>query len=125
MHRQTDYKPEYDDMVLKWLADGKTLYAFGQHVGVCTATLYNWRDNNTSFLEAITRGRELTKEWGLEFLNKNLENQKINNGVFNLYCINVLKLKTKDDAPPPPPVDNNANNVALKLIDYLDSVAKK
>lgn len=106
MTRQSDYKPEYDDMVLEWLAEGNTLRSFAVNIGVSSATLYNWRENQ-SFLDAIKKGRKVAHEiYAEQFLYDNLENQKVNNVMAILYCRNVLGIKTKDDdTPPPPPVE--------------------
>lgn len=97
-HRPTKYKPEYDDMVVDWLADGKTLQSFGEHIGASNATLYNWQKNQ-SFLDAIKKGRKIAHEiYSEQFLYDKLENQKINNVITILYCRNVLNIKTKDDS---------------------------
>lgn len=105
--RPTDYRQEYDSQVTEWLADGKTLYAFGKHISVNTSTLYEWRDNYQSFSEAIKNGRELAKEWGMQFLADSVKDDKIQPVPFVMYCRNVLNFKTKDDTPPPAlPPDN-------------------
>ena len=99
MTRKSDYKLEYDEQVIEWLAEGKTFASFGKELGVSNSTIYEWKDVNPSFSEAIKRGREIAKDVHSEqFLVDNLENQKLNNVVTVLYCRNVLGIKTKDDS---------------------------
>ena len=98
MIRKIDYKPEYDEQVIEWLAEGKTLSNFAKSIGVNNSTVWRWSKVENSFCNAIKEGREIAKNVHSEqFLMDNLENQKLNNVVTILYCRNVLNIKTKDD----------------------------
>lgn len=46
------YRPEYCDEVITFLADGYSLAAFAGHVGVSRQTLYNWMEANPAFAGA-------------------------------------------------------------------------
>lgn len=106
--RPTKYKPEYANQVRDWLSNGKTLYAFGVHKGVCTKTIYEWRDANPDFLQAITDGKALALEWGQQFVVDALRDNTVQSVPFIMYCRNFLKLKTKDD-------DTPAQNIKIEL----------
>jgi hypothetical protein len=97
MTRKSDYKKQYDDQVIEWLAEGKTLYCFGKELGVGTSTLYDWKNNHASFSEAIKKGRELSKEWGMQFVADAVRDNTVQSVPFIMYCRNFLNLKTKDD----------------------------
>lgn len=114
--RPTNYKDEYDEQVTEWLAVGKTLASFAEKIGVSYVSIWDWAQAHDNFSYAIKKGREIaSKIYAEKFLIDNIENQNINNVIAILYCRNVLKIKTKDDAPPPHiPQDNFNYNEVIK-----------
>lgn len=115
--RPTKYKQEYADQVRDWLANGKTLYAFGVEKGVGTRTLYEWRDSNPDFLQAIKDGRELAIEWGHQFVADAVRDNTIQSVPFIMYCRNFLKLKTKDDDTPAQQIKIELKKEDMEIID--------
>lgn len=56
--RPTDYRPEYDRIVEGLCKLGATDPEIAEALGVCIATVKNWRKANASFLAATKRGKE-------------------------------------------------------------------
>lgn len=61
--RPTRYKPEYCEMLIDHMKQGKPFETFGNKVGVTYQTLYNWAQNHDEFFEAKCMG----EAWALEF----------------------------------------------------------
>lgn len=95
--RPTDYKPEYCDMVIEWLASGKLMYDFADKIGANIVTVHRWRKTNPEFCKAITEGEELKSYWGQKFVQEAVRDHTIQGVPFVMYCRNFLKLKTRDD----------------------------
>jgi hypothetical protein len=63
MHRKTDYKTEYDDMIIEHMEQGFSFESFAGVVGCCLQTLYNWAERNPSFLESKKIGFEKSRQF--------------------------------------------------------------
>jgi hypothetical protein len=63
MHRKTDYKTEYDDMIIEHMEQGFSFESFAGVVGCCLQTLYNWAERNPSFLESKKIGFEKSRHF--------------------------------------------------------------
>ncbi len=57
--RPTAYKEEFDDQVFKLCLLGHTDKELAFVLGVCEATINNWKHDHPSFLESLLRGKEL------------------------------------------------------------------
>jgi hypothetical protein len=126
MTRQSDYKFEYDEQVVEWLAEGKTLASFAKKIGVNNSTLWRWSKIEPTFCNAIKDGHEIaTNIHAPQFMLDAVRDSTVQSVPFVMYCRNVLKLKTKDESAPALPTDSSANDVSLKLIEYIDNMSKK
>ena len=71
MHRKTDYKTEYDDMIIEHMEQGYSFESFAGVVGCSNKTLYNWADRNPSFLHAKELGFEKSRKfWEIEAIKQ-------------------------------------------------------
>jgi len=61
MVAQAKYKDEYCQIATKVLAEGESLAAICAELGVSRTTLYEWRDNNPSFRDAIETGLQMAQ----------------------------------------------------------------
>ena len=59
----TKYKPEYCDTVIQLAEDGLSFTELAVELGVARATLYNWREENPEFLDALEKAREKSMSW--------------------------------------------------------------
>lgn len=53
------YKPEYDDLAYKYCLLGATDAELASFLGVCEKTVNNWKIEYDSFLQSVTRGKDL------------------------------------------------------------------
>ena len=56
MTRAAKYRPEFCDKAVMILENGKSLAAVCAALDISRTTLYEWRDSNPDFSEAIERG---------------------------------------------------------------------
>jgi transposase-like protein len=61
--RPTTYNPEYADRAIEMGKQGASIVEIACDIGVSRQTLYNWRDANPEFLDAITRAAEESQSW--------------------------------------------------------------
>lgn len=61
--RKTLYKPEYDDNVIEWGAQGKSLVWMCAELGISRQTIWDWRKANPSFDEAMNIARAKSQQW--------------------------------------------------------------
>lgn len=98
MTRQSDYKPEYDEQVIDWLADGGTVAGFAKKIGVNNTTIYRWVKAFPSFSNSIKEGQDIAiKLYAPQFMLDAVRDDTVQSVPFIMYCRNVFGLKTKDD----------------------------
>jgi hypothetical protein len=54
--RPSEYRPEYDEMVIECMAQGLSLTAFAGMVRVSRETVYRWKSAHSTFRDAVSRG---------------------------------------------------------------------
>ena len=59
--RPTKYKEEYNELVYNYSLLGATDSELASFLGVCVATIHNWRNTEPLFLESIKKGKEQAK----------------------------------------------------------------
>lgn len=69
--RPSSYKPEYCDLLIEHMKQGKSFQSFGAQINVAASTLYNWAESHKDFLEAYKVG----KTYCLEFWESISRNQ--------------------------------------------------
>ena len=57
----TKYRPEYCELLVGHMAEGLSFESFAGLLGVCKQTIYNWLDENPSFLDAKNKGFEANR----------------------------------------------------------------
>lgn len=61
--RPQAFKPAYCDEAIEFLAQGYSITALAGYLGVCRATIYNWKDEHPEFLDAINKGLAKSVLW--------------------------------------------------------------
>lgn len=61
--RKPAYKPEYDDKVIEWGAQGKSMVWMCAELGICKQTIFNWRKEYPSFDDAMNIARMKSQQW--------------------------------------------------------------
>lgn len=90
------YKPEYVQMLIEHMAEGRPFETFGAIVGYGRNKLYEWLDEYPAFGDAKRIGFEMGLHWWLEQGRKNLiinPDEKFNTAVwvFTLKAIYALR----------------------------------
>lgn len=70
--RKTLYKPEYDDSVIEWGAQGKSLVWMCAELGISRQTIWDWRKANPSFDEAMHIARAKSQQWWEDIGQENI-----------------------------------------------------
>jgi hypothetical protein len=62
--RPSKYSPDYCSEVVIFLSEGHSVTAFAGHIGVSRATVFNWANEHSEFLDALKAGQAAaTKFW--------------------------------------------------------------
>jgi hypothetical protein len=62
--RPSKYSEDYCQEVIDFLGKGHSVTAFAGHIGVSRATVFNWANEHTEFLDALKAGQAAaTKFW--------------------------------------------------------------
>lgn len=100
--RPSAYKPEYCDMLINHMAEGRSIESFAGVVGVCFKTVYNWQKEYPDFLQAFKTGNakrfDYFEKVGLEGLHTIREtdgeggsySKAINAAVYKLFMANLF-----------------------------------
>ena len=91
------YKPEYCDLLIKHMSQGKSLATFGAVVGVSRNAIYEWIDRYPEFAEAKEQASQKCQEWFEQRLQAKLLGVKSSNFDPKLIDATVLifALKTR------------------------------
>src|SRR5262252_3316717 len=55
--RPSEYREEYDQLVIEFMGQGFSLTAFAGHIRVARDTVYEWIKRHASFSDAVARAR--------------------------------------------------------------------
>lgn len=69
--RPTDYRPEYCQAVVEFMAEGYTATAFAGEIGVSRDTIYAWASKHHEFSDALRMGQAKSLRWWEERLRSN------------------------------------------------------
>jgi hypothetical protein len=61
--RPTDYRPEYCEAVIDFMAQGYSLTAFAGSIRVARETVYAWIKTYSDFSDAVSRARATRVQW--------------------------------------------------------------
>lgn len=87
--RPTLYKPEYCTEIIEHMKKGFSMESFAGKIGVCTDSIYAWRDVHEEFSEAIKSGKAASRYWWEDRLVQTVDNPKEMNATsvyFALKC---------------------------------------
>lgn len=93
--RPTDYKPEYCDEVVSFMADGRHVIEFAAHIGVAKSTVYKWAEELPEFSDALKKAQTKSMAWWIN-LDKN-KASGINSGGSDTLIIHMLKCKDREE----------------------------
>lgn len=113
------YKPEYCDLLVKHMSQGKSLATFGSTVGVSRNTIYDWIKRYPEFEEAKDLASQKCQEWFEQRLQAKLLGVKSPNFDPKLIDATVLifALKTRFHESYGDKTDNEAGKPVNIFID--------
>ncbi|MDF2366329.1 transposase [Sneathiella sp.] len=79
MARPTKYRPEMKNEVLSMMQEGASIQEVSAALGICRASLYNWKRQYPEFLDTIKRGESCSQAWWERQGRQNLKNRNFNN----------------------------------------------
>lgn len=135
--RPSKYDPEYCELVVLHMSQGKALRSFGPKVNVHLDTLYEWQAAHPEFSEAIKKGRDkqyaFLEEKGLDgFFNTSITNEdgskvncSLNTRVWELFMQNMFDWSRKTDIKAETQTQHSADPELTKLlVDKAEKLAK-
>ncbi len=112
--RPSAYKPEYCELVVHEMKQGKCIREVAAIFDVSTVTFYAWMDKHVDFLNAVQRGRDQSYKWWIEqgrnglFDSSTVEASpdgtvskafcKINSRIYELFMHNMFDWSKKQTA---------------------------
>lgn len=96
--RPTDYKPEYCEAVVEFMAKGYSIEAFAGFIGVTKQTIYNWKESFPEFLDAVQLGTAKCQYWWEQQGNTSLHDGKnFSDRTWKFNMQNRFKWKDRQD----------------------------
>ena len=94
--RPTEYRPEYDDLIVERAQEGACFTEFAAEVGVSRQTLHNWKKAHPSFLDAYTRAEQVGEAyWAKKLRTELMLDNKANAPLVKLYFANRFNWSDK------------------------------
>lgn len=98
--RPTLYDPKYCDEVVEHMKEGLSFESFAGKIGVSKQTIYDWKDKNPEFLDAVGRGLEACRLFwekkGIEHLIYDPKGEQINSQIWSLNIRNRFPKEWSD-----------------------------
>ena len=94
--RPTDYREEYCDKVIELAKIGYTHIQIAAEFEIAERTLYDWKNNNPKFLQALTRAKAISKANFMKKAYDNLENKDFNTNLLKLILSHNYKIDTSE-----------------------------
>ena len=117
MTRLAKFKPEFCDIAEQVLANGESLAAICAEIGITRTTLYEWRESNPDFKDAIECGlQKAQRVWeqiGRDGIVGNYE--KFNGAPW----IFTMKNRFREDYKEDKDVKSDNSSLVEKLLDRL------
>lgn len=92
----TKYDPSYCDLIVKEMAEGKSMTAFAGETGVARSTLQKWAQAHPEFKEAVQRGKEACSAWWESKGRDTAETNKGNSTMVIFGLKNMAKTEWQD-----------------------------
>ena len=105
MTRESDYKQEYCDEVVKLGKEGKSVAQMCAHFDICRQTIDNWAKANPPFLEALTRAKTHMQAKLEEMGFNGLTNREFNAPVWK----KTMEARFREDYTERKEVENTGN----------------
>lgn len=109
--RPTDYRTEYCDEVVSFMADGRHVIEFAAHINVAKSTVYKWAEEIPEFSDALKKAQTKSMAWWIN-LDKN-KASGINSGGSDTLIIHMLKCKDREEFGDRPVEEKKIDNVSI------------
>lgn len=89
--RPTKYKPEYCQVVIDYLSQGKSVTQLARHLKVNKSTIYQWAQDYPAFSDALKDAQEWSQAYWEDELESMMYNKDVNSPLVKLYFANRFK----------------------------------
>jgi len=84
--RPSTYKPEYADMIVETMAQGKSIAQFAASIGEAKQRIWQWAEQNDEFAVALSRAKTAEQAWWEKLAADNAGNKAFNALVWKVSC---------------------------------------
>lgn len=116
--RPTDYKPEYDEEIVKFVSEGMYIYEVCVKWGVSYDAVNEWSHRFPSFRRAYARAKTVQQANFMKVGMKGLHDRNFNANVFNIISTQFLKMAREREMA----LDFEGNTPAEKAASIIDSL---
>lgn len=96
-HNREKFKPEYCQIVIDHMSQGRSVVSFAAEVGVSKRTVYNWAQRIPEFADAIEHAQTLCERWWENKGQDSLDSGKsFNDRVYQLHMMNRFNWQLKE-----------------------------
>ena len=96
-HNREKFRPEYCQLVIDHMSQGRSVVSFAAIVGVSKRTVYNWAQRIPEFAEAIEQAQTMCEAWWTNKGQDSLDNGKsFNDRVYQLHMMNRFNWQLKE-----------------------------
>ena len=89
----TKYREKYCELVIELAGKGMTHVQIAAELGVAERTIYQWKDDQPKFSQALMRAKTISKARFMRIANDNLDNRNFNANLLKL----ILSHNYKED----------------------------
>jgi hypothetical protein len=113
--RPTKYADWMDDFVVYFLSDGKSIVELAATLKVTVSTIYEWKNKNPSFSEAISLGMTLCQSWWEKESRISLRDKDFNTGLW----VQNVKSRFKNDWGDSKKDNDNENDFFAAMASFV------
>lgn len=95
--RPTDYKPEFCQIAIEFLDQGKSKIQLCRHLRIAKSTLFEWEQKYPEFSTAINKGISYSESVWMDWGQDNLTNKDFNSRLYELNMMNRFSWMRKNE----------------------------
>lgn len=118
--RPTDYRPEYCQLAIDYLDEGRSKAELARYLRIARSTLDEWAKNHSEFSEAINRAVEYSEAVWIEIGRENLGNKNFNSRLYELNMKNRFGWSDKKEIKQESTMKVSLSKESQEVLDLLN-----